>query len=314
MKTCILAAVLTVAAAAALAQEFDIFDPNDFIDPRERGAVFDKTGMFAEKPGRTFLLTRAYSGYVSDYQWHNQPTREDVVFGHITSSFYAGENQFNLKFTGYRSGRDARVPDFRITGQYARYYSLEVPPLPGMPAESVRASGRILFTGSLERLPALLGLASSFNPDREGSPSANGAREPRYSRGFGIQTDVYLDSPNFSILGSFVWIRRHLEGEHYIDNLTYYYRGPEFTLMGDRIHFTDAVGIGGEKSDHWHWGSTRLVITASMQIPRFRGAINIAYAPTFVPGDRRRNFYHEVAIYLDRTFVARLGPASPVPR
>jgi hypothetical protein len=96
MRRLILATLLL--ASAASAQELAIFDLNDFVDPRELGAVptsFQRFGC----PCNTLLITRAVTGWDHEYINVTRATRTDVAFGHVATSVYRGPWQVNAKFT-----------------------------------------------------------------------------------------------------------------------------------------------------------------------------------------------------------------------
>src|SRR6476646_9304387 len=100
MRTLFQAIALLYAAAAA-AQEFDIYDPNDFIDPRVRGVVFDTQRNGVVESGMDFTLMHIYAGSIYDYQWRTASTGADLKFLHLATTYYHGDKQFNLKLTGF---------------------------------------------------------------------------------------------------------------------------------------------------------------------------------------------------------------------
>ncbi|MEK6374838.1 MAG: hypothetical protein AABO58_19330 [Acidobacteriota bacterium] len=100
MKRFLLLAALLLASAAS-AQELAIFDLNDFVDPRELGAVpasFRRFGC----PCKTVLVTRVATGWDHEYVNVTRATRTDVGFGHIAASVYRGPWQLNAKATVLR--------------------------------------------------------------------------------------------------------------------------------------------------------------------------------------------------------------------
>src|SRR5438552_6345622 len=154
MRRLIVAVLLLLCSAAALAQEFEIFDPNDFIDPRERGAVFAPTGMSLVAPGNPFSVVRVYGGIVSNYQWRDTPSGADLSFAHLVWNRYRDNWQFNLKMTTYDVQEGAHLPWYRGTIQFARYFAIPTNRALSVGArDEVRAAGRILVTGSLEQNP-----------------------------------------------------------------------------------------------------------------------------------------------------------------
>ena len=297
MKRLAIAAAIVLCAGASLAQEFEIFDPNDFIDPRERGAVFAPTGMSLLAPGSPFSAVRVYGGRVSNYQWRDTPTGADVSFAHIVWNRYRDNRQFNLKLTTYDVESGTRLPWYRGTIQFARYFAL--PTNRGLSVganDPVRAAGRILFTGSLEQ-----------NPLR-----ATNVRARVVDHEFGIEVDAFLRTSKFSTTGSAVWTRRIIDNGSYADRLIYFYRGPEISKLDNRLRFAANLACGGEHTDRWRWGAVRLIATTSVDLPTPRGrrlgTVNLAYGPSYLPGSPTHRTQRELAIYIDRTVMAHLGP------
>jgi hypothetical protein len=293
------AAVLLLFAAAALAQEFEIFDPNDFIDPRERGAVFAPNGMSLLTPGSPFSVVRVYGGWVRNYQWRDTPTAPDIGFAHLVWNRYRGNRQLNLKLTTYDVQAGTSLPWYRGTIQLAQYFVIptKLDALVRTREDDVHAAGRILFTGSLEQ-----------NPLRQ--TEAHVARALDHE--FGVEIDGFLQTTRFAMTGSGIWMRHLLDDGSYADRLVYFYRGPEVTLPGDVVRFGANLGCGGEHTDRWHWGAVRLIATASLDLPtpggHKLGAVNFAYGPSYLPSSPTRRTQRELSIYFDRTVMAHLAP------
>ena len=156
MRATVALLLFLFAGAAAQAQELDVFDPNDFIDPRERGAVFRPGGLGVTDPGAPFSLVRLYGGRVTDYQYRNASTDADLSFVHATASRYWGDHQLNLKLTSFHADDDAQLPTLRGTVQFGRYFGQYFRlRREGIDAakEEQRIAARVLFTWSTERSP-----------------------------------------------------------------------------------------------------------------------------------------------------------------
>lgn len=284
----VLAAILLLAATAH-AQELDIFEANDFIDPRERGAVFAEDGTFGLlEPGEPFTVMRVFAGrIVNDYQWRNVQTGAESNFLHLATTLYRGDKQFTAKLTTFQGDKEAELPSYRGTLQYGQYFVTMAPPKVDDAEEDMRVAGRYLFTASMEH-----------NPFDDGRPLL-------YEYGF--ETTGYARKGKRKVSGSLVWMHRVVSKDQSIDRVTYYYRFADRTYLNGRFRWNAYVGIGGERNDGWHWGATRAVLTGAIEIPALRTGLNVAYAPTYVPGRNTRNTYHEVAIFLDTTALRRLG-------
>lgn len=280
-----------IAAAAVHAQELDIFEANDFIDPRERGAVFSKDGTFGlVDPGEQFTIMRVFVGrIVNDYQWRNVQTETESNFVHLATSVYRGDKQFTAKLTSFHADDEARLPSYRGTLQFGQYFVTEAPAKLNVAeeADDVRIAGRYVATASLEHNPYDDGRALLYE--------------------YGLEATGYARKGRRSVAGSLVWMHRVVSEKQSIDRLTYFYRVGDRTYLNGRFRWNAYLGFGGERNDGWHWGATRAVLTGSVEIPALRTGLNVAYAPTFVPGRDRRNTYHEVAVFLDTTALRRLG-------
>jgi hypothetical protein len=289
MRGAILSFVLLLLATAGVAQEFDIFDPNDFLDPRMRGGAFDGTGFRMKENGDEFIIVRAYGGRVTDYQWRNQATDVDLSFLHVTASRYAGNRQWNLKLTGFNPDEGADdLPRYRATGQLGYYFATQdVHGDEKEDEDDERGSGRVLFTYSFETADS----------------SGEGAQR---AHEFGIEVDALLHIGRFRETGSLIWMHRSKgAGETGSDRFTYYYR-PRNINWG-KLQLTAGIGAGLERTSEWHAGALRAVMNASYTLP-WGFSVNASYAPAYLPSLEERKTYHELAIYLDRTVASRLTP------
>jgi hypothetical protein len=292
----LLVTLTLLCALSAAAQELDIFDPTDFIDPRERGTVFREGRFGVEQAGQPFSLVRVYGGRVSDYQWRTTATDADVSFVHAAASFYRGARQLNVKLTRFHAEDEAKLPHYRATMQVGRYFLSDPIAVQGLEA-GARISGRLLFTWSMEE-----------NPYRDDPTTA---RRDRFNHDFGLQADMRLPIPRVAgadhIDGSFLWLRRRIDEGTYVDRVSYLYRFRQRLRSNGRLRLNASLGGGAERTESWHCCAARAVVTASFTIPRIDTGINVAFAPTFSPASDGRRTHYEVAIYLDRTVLARLG-------
>jgi len=298
MRATLLSLLLLLASASAYAQELDIFDPTDFLDPRERGAIFRPGGLGVTSPGAPFSIVRAYSGRVADYQWRNAATDADLSFLHLTATRYWGDHQLNVKLTAFHADDKAQLPPLRGTVQFGRYFGQYFRlrgDAPDAVTEGRRIAGRVLFTWSAEENPFLNDQTT--------------VRRDGYNHEFGMEMDVRMPLlRGRKIDGSFIWMRRRVDKNEYVDRVSYLYRLHERTRSNGRLHLNMDIGAGAQRANEWRCCLTRAVLTARFVIPRFDTGINLSYAPTYSPmsGDGRRT-HHELAIYLDKTVFARLA-------
>ena len=314
--TAIIFVLLT--AASALAQDFEIFDPSDFIDPRERGAVFDATGSSLTNPGRSFSVARFYGGAVHDYQLRDTPSKANVDFSHVTFNHYRGTQQYTLKFTGYHTDSGIALPQWRGTFQFGKYVAIPANHESAGAEDEVRAAGRILFTGTLQKNPlnAATPPPTNFIGDNATFTTYTPPRSRRFDHEFGIQIDSYLNlGHGHAATGSLVWSRRTVTDGHYADRVFYFYRGPEVVLRDSNIRLTTDVGFGAQHDDGWHLGATRLIGVLAIDLPELSGirtgSVDVAFGPTYIPGPAtQRHTYREAAVYYHTTLFARLAPRS----
>lgn len=281
------AVVVLLAAASAFAQEFEIFDPNDFVDPRVRGAEFRPIGIGLAEPGDDFAIIRAYTGRVTDYQWRNEPTEVDLSFIHVTGTWYREDRQLNLKLTAFNPDEgNSALPRYRGTAQFGYYFATHQR-LIGDDDDTRRVAGRLLVSYSFE----------------DATVTDNRIRD--FTHEYGIEADIHARLGRLNIMGSFIWTRRWASEDELVDRYTYIYRPPDLTYR--RLHLTASLGGGIERSATWQSGALRGVFTGSYELP-FGIRLNASYAPAYLPGRDERRSYHELAIYVDRTVLTRLVP------
>src|SRR5687767_10046066 len=110
------------------AQELTLFDLNDFVDPRDLGAVATSRGNFT-CPCIDTLISRAMVGWDHDFVNVMQPTSLDVAFAHVATSYYRAPFQVNVKTSVVREVHRPRVgfvgrlsvPRESLTLQLAHY-------------------------------------------------------------------------------------------------------------------------------------------------------------------------------------------------
>ncbi|HJQ38163.1 MAG TPA: hypothetical protein VKB93_13580 [Thermoanaerobaculia bacterium] len=270
-------------AATAQAQEFDIFDASDFLDPRIRGVEFvpDANGIMFKDHNR-FLLTRVSFGAVSDYYSRVAPTGADVLVTHVATSYYRGRHQINLKLTNFnvRNAEEDEpvIPRRRVTVQWGMYRASRDPE---PPKEADASSGdpiilsRYLFSGSVE----------------DARPFGDLARDRSYE--FGAEADIRL--PLANVVGTLSYTyRRAVDGAQ--QRFAYVYRTGQQSVH--RVRIDTSIGYVAQRAERWRWGNIRPVIHARIPIEKLSTRIHLAYGPTIsvIGGVRVR---HEVAAFVD---------------
>jgi hypothetical protein len=319
MRRALLALALLVAAAAR-AQEFDVFDFNDFVDPRLHGVIFKNNGVQGRDNGDWLTITRLTSGGIANYEWRNNPTGARVVFANLVTSSYLGLTQANFKVTTLHDfdGDNGRsfLPRYRFTTQLARYFVINSHRDAG-PFTLDQLAGRLLLSASLEEnrfaRTALRpgGPPPGQTPDATLSPSAVTLHKRRLNSELGAELDLSIPLPHGAVAnGSLVIVSRDMGDLGRTHRVTYFYRLEDRTL-NDRIRISTSLGVGGEKSKEWHWGALRAGFIGAVKLGK-RATLNAAWTPTYQPGARNHRVFHEVALFVDRTLHVSIRP--PVSR
>jgi hypothetical protein len=120
MKRALLLLLLTAAPLGA--QQLDVFDPDDFVDPHlTRGRIIVSSR----------LVAGASRGYADQYR----PARQDVGFLHLVTTLYWSGFQFSIKQSELRGENGDRPLDPRPAGRGAMLFPeeerREAPPQPG---------------------------------------------------------------------------------------------------------------------------------------------------------------------------------------
>lgn len=317
MKRALFVLFFLLAASPLIAQEFDVFDLNDFVDPRVHGALYDHHGKVTDR-GDVFRLVRVATGGISDYAWRNTPTHDNVGFLHIVGSEYVGNLQANVKATFLEGQHDNALPRYRVMTQFARYMLHEA-------NSEVKKSGAERIAGR-----AMVSFAIEENRLDE----ITGTPVRRFNTEIAAEFDLAMSLPRGrNASGSIIWTSRQsaIPGNQQAQQacitdcgvnatpivssdpgrmrrtqrLSYYYRLEEHTIA-NRYRFGLNFGFGGEKSDRWRWGATRVGFLGAMEAGQ-AGTVNVTWTPTYVPRDIGRRMTQEVAIFIDRTLFASLA-------
>ena len=297
-RVLLIASAFCVVAARGVAQELDVYDLNDFIDPRQRGAMFDESGSL-NSPGDTFTLVRAMLGTVADYTTHTGPTSEQTRFIYLTSAHYWGSHQANLKVTRLSADTNAVIPGYRASLEYGHYFSIS-----RMPAVNDAGVKELVWVPERFLLRAMT----------EQVRAGGGSREyGRYNRELTMGLDAALPFGKKSqAIGTWTLTYRDEPGEHPIFRWTYLSRFPPFHVGQVRTEID--FGYGWEKTESLHWAPTRIVVLSSLDVHSLGGSLNVAWVPTYAPASAERRFFQEVSIFVDFRLFARLKAVPPRPR
>jgi len=293
--------------AALQAQELDIYDIDDFVDPRIFGAVAAPHGRI-NCPCDPFLVSRLMAGGVANYVDVLRVTDSGASFVHLATSYYRGPWQANWKVTqlnregfgsdhpALRSNTSAATPQNKNTLQLARY--LAVGPH-GSP--------------SIIRMEATF----TFAQYRQAAP-VNGqfTFASRHEHEFGFEGDIPWRLGRFPMITSLVYVGRsgvrdvsHPETEFAEQRVTFLQRAPRFSA--GYWSFDTAVAVGSVNAGHW----SDLMVQPSLHITSptiLNMRVNIRYAPQVgrlrppIRGEKPRSeTANQFAIFIDWALFAR---------
>ena len=246
MRTALAVAVLLYAIAAC-AQELDVFDVNDFVDPRNLGATLTPNGALA-CPCHRALVATMIGGGVHDYVDVLRPTSADVLFAHVAASYYAGLWQVNLKTTGFE--KTTALSD-RITGEVPnRKYSLQL--------------GHYYTFG--RRDPPVLRAQLNYSGIEYRRPDSAWDRE------LGAEVDISFRR----FAGSLVYLDDQPPGHghggalpHHRKRLGFNHRLPRWTVGGVAIDVAVAAGVYQYPSQSTQPQSTPPIVISPPPVPLF---------------------------------------------
>jgi hypothetical protein len=284
--------ILALAASAAVAQELDIFEINDFMDPRLRGATFDTDGVEIVDHGADFKIWRVVAGEVKNYDWRTRPSDRDLSFVHIVGSHYSGSWQENIKVTSLQTPSDSSLPRYRLTAQLARYMLSSVP----NPAtnEDENFAGRLLVTTSAEQSH----ICAKDQQNQSGCTN-------HIDYEIDAQIDTTQQLPNGRIgTGSLIVAFRKTALDGSVFRATYVSRLADKSF--DRNRLGVAFDLSTERaSSSWRMGAARLPVLYSVDVAA-AFALNIGWTPSFVLTEPGRRIHNEVALFIDRKVYSKI--------
>jgi hypothetical protein len=140
LRTLALILVLWSTASALAAQDLDVFDSDDFVDPEILQVVVD-----GKTTSAGFFATYVSSGYISDYQNRSTFTQESPLFVRLANSVSYKNFQASFKVVSLDGESEKALfrNKFTLEGDY--YFKLDAVPSgsAGGPAEAVPFSNRL---------------------------------------------------------------------------------------------------------------------------------------------------------------------------
>lgn len=307
----ILVALLT--AATALAQR-PLFDPDDYLDPRETG-------------GRPAFVSRVIIGGASNMNGDGfRPLGEHTGYVYLANNFYWRFVQFDYKHSETRAeGGEAAQwqlprgeedePDFdpatvslrnatpksKDTLQAGWYW-----PVPSGGGIPVMLRSRLTYT------------TQSIDNDVI-SFGGNVERVSATERTYSFDTDTWFRIAGHDVFGSLAvsgtktkGIPSNIGGDRNVRALTYTNRFPSFSYDRARILFRPTLTVGGISN---RGGSAVNLVNPAIEIfrPFIRSGANlhVVYSPQWAVGeDERWQTTHQIAVYVDRALFVKVFGAT----
>ena len=304
---CVLAAVLSVAAAA---QHRPIFDPDDFIDPRERSGPFFISRL---------VVGGVWNG-VDDYR----PLDDNVGFVFLANSFHYSSFQFSYKHSEIFGTED--TPTLHRCDCPGPVYFPTPPPAnatPQAPAGQREDILQLAFYREKERedsgVPLMLRYRVSWSRQEFDTVvravGTNEVLEQRsgHEQSVGLDLDTHFSIGRRNVWGSLLFTRTTRSGT--IDNrsqteVTYTYRPPGRSLGPVLLRGTLTVGgVSGR-------GATGLNVVnpyfeAFWHHRRTDANVHLVYSPQATrSGAEGWRTTHQVALFVDRALYVKLFGAK----
>lgn len=304
MRRIAVAVFLVLLARPLLAQEFTIFDLNDFIDPRELGATLAEDGAF-RCPCLQFLITRAIVGVDHDFLNVMQPTQLDVGFVHLATSYYRGPWQFNLKTTLLRELRRPEaaavsrfsMPREALALQIGKYRTSKYE----APSSDEEDTPREEFL--VERYQLSWRISRYLEPSDD-SPATESRTDTVYRHEFGAEMDLRTKGVVGSI--TYTMIADEADTVSFSERpgrLAYVYRFDAYEAVGLKFEPTFSLGVVTKGIRISSRFTIQPGLTIALPLGSTGANFNLRIAPTF----QRFGGWHEsyeVAAFVDRHIFA----------
>jgi hypothetical protein len=306
---------LTLAAAADLgAQTVDVFDPDDFVDPRSHGVGNGSRGDL-------FFVSRAVVGFARGYADKNRPLNQDIAVASINTSVYWSSFQLTYKHSEVR-GENAWSAR-RQPAAGLQLLAGNGPP-PG-PKDSVQLALYHQIGGCMLRYQGTWGRQSVAPPrtqQQQPSPlpdpdpgggnvtpmlylnTAPGDDEDEH---YAIDVDTVVRIGGHPFYGAVSYssvTRNTLRQTETQRQLTYTGRLPVVEWSG--LQLSPAVLVGGISGGKNVLSLANPTLDLSWHSVATRANVHLVYSPVLRSGDRGWDTQHQVAVYVDRALYAKL--------
>ena len=306
---CVLA-TLSLFAATASGQMRSLFDPDDFVDPRQH-----EEAVFAAR-----LVAGGARDVTDDYR----PLHQNAGFLHLANSFYWKKFQFDYKHTEVLADRGPQIvttcgcsPSIYFPTPPTRD-STPSAPLPE-PKETLQFGWYYEASGGQPDLPVMLRLRASFSWQpvntvvHSGTNDEITARLSGREKSFGLETDTYFRIGSHNVFGSLVYARNVRSGttdDRSQQEIAYTARFPGTSYKSILMRATMTVGAISNRGAAgfnlfnpafeamWHHHPSRV-------------NVHLIWSPLAMrSGAAGWETHHQIAIYVDKGYVKLFGKPS----
>ena len=294
--------VLLFAATSAAAQIRPIFDPDDFVDPRERRG--------------SLLISRLVIGATRDSIDDYRPLHQDARVFHLANAFYWSNFQVDWKHSEVRGehGNDVEVcpcqppvyfppisplPERMDALQFAWYRSTAGPPA----SPRVMLRYRVTISQSEVRTRATYLDTGHFAGELHG-----------HDRSIGIDADTYVHIGEHEFFGTLLVAHSRRTGtvkDESRNEATYVSRFPGWRFR--KVFVRATVAVGGVSGGH-----TQAINIVNPALEAFvhdwstKANVRLIWSPIALRGGRQGwSTQHQVALTVDRALFVKLFRVSP---
>lgn len=262
-------AALTLLAAIPLcAQELDVLELDDFLNPRELLSKDAPRGSYQ------FLASRVYVGAAERENFRGEFYKSRVHFGRLATAYYAGRWQLSAKLTDYDTRTHRDPPYFRSRAQVARYLG----------SDASRHPVRLQFSWTFDQ-SRVYGSRNEYALDLSTSVNLPGTRRP-------VMTGVvYSVDPDRHV--------RYAGASAQLPVLTWAHES-SIRLGASVATDHDRATTAGAQSQYLF----KQLVSLALGIPGTESRLYAAYSPTY----RRdlHEWNHEVTLMLDASVFMKL--------
>lgn len=294
-----------LAAVTASAQR-PLFDPDDFLDPRETG-------------GRPVFISRLVVGAASNMSGDGfRPLGENVGYVHLANSFSWRSVQFDYKRSQMKAEDGAAA-----VWEYSRDQRLlQTRNATPKSKDTFQAAWYWPVGGGGGGIPAMLRSRVTYATQPIETEIAFGdferVRMSGRERTFALDTDTWFRIAGRDVFGSLAYSETKTTingvgvddatfGDRKERALTYTNRFPAISLDRARILFRPTLTFGGISN---RGGSAVNLVNPAIEIfrpfPRTGVNLHVIYSPRWVAGREGWGTTHQVALLLDRALFVKL--------